>query len=118
TPKDAGTWPARNDPFSSYRAGFEVRTYRICHRVLMFHHFPGEAGVERDCLVRSTDFRYSDEVNPTNVWNPVYSFLHAVRQTGYRRNNGGYDRRSLPPVEFEYTQPLVQDTLEEVDPVD
>ena len=22
-----GTWPARTDPFSSYRAGFEVRTY-------------------------------------------------------------------------------------------
>ena len=31
----------RNDPFSSYRAGFEVRTYRLCQRVLMFHHFPG-----------------------------------------------------------------------------
>ena len=65
TPNDAGTWPARHDPFSSYRAGFEVRTYRICQRVLMFHHFPGEAGVERDCLVRSTDFTYSDEVDPT-----------------------------------------------------
>ena len=58
-PSDAGTWPARNDPFSSYRAGFEVRTYRLCQRVLMFHHFPGEPGVGRDCLVRSTDFTYS-----------------------------------------------------------
>ena len=28
------------DPFSSYRSGFEVRTYRLCQRVLMFHHFP------------------------------------------------------------------------------
>ena len=56
----------------------------------MFHHFPGEAGVGRDCLVRSTDFTYSDEVDPTDVRNPVYTFLRAVTQTGYRRNNGGY----------------------------
>ncbi len=115
-PNDAGIWPARQDPFSSYRAGFEVRTYRICQRVLMFHHFPGEAGVARDCLVRSTDFTYSDEVDPTDVRNPVYTFLRSVTQTGYRRNNGGYDQRSLPPVAFEYTEPTVQDAVEEVDP--
>jgi RHS repeat-associated protein len=115
-PNDAGRWPARKDPFSSYRAGFEVRTYRMCHRVLMFHHLPGEVGVGRECLVRSSDFTYSDEVDPTDVRNPVYTFLRAVSQTGYRRNNGGYDRRSLPPVEFEYTEPVVQEAVEQVDP--
>lgn len=115
TPKDAAIWPARPDPFSSYRAGFEVRTYRICRRVLMFHHFPGEAGVESNCLVRSTDFTYSDEVAPADARNPVYTFLNAVTQTGYRRNNGGYDQRSLPPVEFTYTEPIVQEVVEEVD---
>ncbi|WP_219909858.1 SpvB/TcaC N-terminal domain-containing protein [Trinickia symbiotica] len=116
TPGETGTWPARSDPFSSYRAGFEVRTYRICQRVLMFHHFPGEANVERDCLVRSTNFTYSNDVDPTGVRNPVYTFLRSVTQTGYRRKNGGYDERSLPPVEFEYTEPVVQDVVEEVDP--
>jgi RHS repeat-associated protein len=115
-PNDAGTWPARPDPFSSYRACFEVRTYRTCQRVLMFHHFPGETCVERNCMVRSTDFTYSDEVNPTDLRNPVYTFLQLVTQTGYRRNNGGYDRRSLPPVEFEYIEPKVQEVVEEVDP--
>lgn len=109
-------WPARGDPFSSYRAGFEVRTYRICQRVLMFHHFPDEGCVERDCLVRSTDFTYSNERNPSDVRNPTYTFLEAVTQTGYRRNNGGYEKRSLPPVEFEYSEPFVQDKVEEVDP--
>jgi len=113
TPNDAGTWPARQDPFSSYRAGFEVRTYRTCQRVLMFHHFSGESGVERNCLVRSTDLTYSDEINPTDARNPVYTFLKAVTQTGYRRNNGGYDSRSLPPAEFEYTEPRVQEIAEE-----
>ncbi|MQM32923.1 SpvB/TcaC N-terminal domain-containing protein [Accumulibacter sp.] len=114
-PNDVGTWNYRPDPCSSYRAGFEVRTTRLCQRVLMFHHFPGEAGVERDCLVRSTDFTYSDEVAPADVRNPVYTFLQAVTQAGYRRSNGGYDKRSLPPVEFQYTEPTVQDTVEEVD---
>lgn len=81
----------------------------------MFHHFPDEAGVERNCLVRSTDFTYSDEVNPTDLRNPVYTFLQEVTQTGYRRNNDGYDRRSLPPVQFEYTEPVVQEVVEEID---
>ena len=116
-PNDAGAWDYRPDPFSYYRSGFEVRTTRLCQRVLMFHHFPGEAGVERDCLVRSTDFAYSDELDPTDVRNAVYTFLQAVTQTGYRRNNGGYDSRSLPPVEFGYTEPTVQDVVEDVDPL-
>jgi RHS repeat-associated protein len=116
SPAPAGIWPARPDPFSSRRAGFEVRTYRICRRVLMFHHFPGEAGVERNCLVRSTDFTYSDEVAPKEARNPIYTLLKAVTQTGYRRSDGGYDSRSLPPVEFTYTEPEVQAAIEEVDP--
>jgi hypothetical protein len=39
-PDDVDYWPVRKDPFSSYRATFEVRTYRLCRRVLLFHHFP------------------------------------------------------------------------------
>ena len=114
-PNDAGAWAYRSDPSSSYRSGFEVRTTRLCQRVLMFHHFPDEVGVGRDCLVRSTDFTYSHEQDLADARNPVYTFLRAVTQSGYRRNNGGYDKRSLPPVEFEYTQPIVQDTVHDVD---
>ncbi len=108
-------WAVRQDPFSSYRAGFEVRTYRLCQRVLMFHHFPGEANVGADYLVRSTDFTYSHEQEPTSVRNPVYTFLREVTQVGYQQENGGYRQRSLPPVEFEYTLPTVQELVEEVD---
>ncbi len=115
TPGDNGTWDYRNDPFSSYRAGFEVRTTRLCQRVLMFHHFDGEAGVGNDCFVRSTDFTYSYEKNPSDVRNPIYSFLLKVTQSGYRRHNGGYVKRSLPAVEYKYTEPIVQDTVQDVD---
>lgn len=110
-------WPVRNDPFSSYRAGFEVRTYRLCERVLMFHHFPGEPEVSADCLVRSTDFTYSHDTNPNDARNPIYSFLISVTQTGYKREPlGGYLSRSVPPVEFTYSEATIQEEIREVDP--
>jgi RHS repeat-associated protein len=115
TPGDGGEWLPRNDPFSTYRAGFEVRTCRLCQRVLMFHHFPDESDVGADCLVRSTDFTYSYEEHPDDARNPIYSFLLSVTQSGYRRDGGTYLQRSLPPVEFEYSLPIVQDVVETVD---
>jgi len=98
-------WPVRQDPFSSYRAGFEVRTYRICRRVLMFHHF-SELGVT-PCLVRSTDFNHAQ--------GPVASFITSVIQSGYKRIAGTYRKKSLPPVEFEYSQAVIQENVCEVD---
>lgn len=94
-------WDCRSDPFSSYRPTFEVRTYRLCQRVLMFHHFPDQPDVGQNCLVRSTDFHYSYEETPTDWRNPIFSFLLATTQTGYKRNSGGgYLSKSLPPLEF------------------
>ncbi|MGH9194712.1 MAG: SpvB/TcaC N-terminal domain-containing protein, partial [Acidimicrobiia bacterium] len=115
-PNDMGVWNLRNDPFSSYRAGFEVRTYRLCQRVLMFHHFPAEPEVGADCLVRSTDFTYSYEDNEPDPRDPIFSFLLSTTQTGYKRKPGGYLSISLPPLEFNYTQPIVQEEIHEVDP--
>ena len=121
----ARKWPVRNDPFSSYRAGFEVRTYRLCQRVLMFHHVsPIDAkdpygqdakAVGPDCLVRSTDFLYSYEQDATDPRNPIYSFLLSVSQNGYKRKPGGYLAQSLPPLEFKYTEPKIDDTVREID---
>ena len=115
-PQDTATaWICRNDPFSTYRATFEVRSYRLCQRVLMFHHFPGEPGVGNDCLVRSTGFTYSYEEAPADPRNPIYSFLLSATQTGYVRQSGAYRSQSLPPIEFEYTQPTVDETVREID---
>ena len=115
-PGDTGSWLCRNDPFSSYRASFEIRTYRLCQRALMFHHFPDEEGVGADCLVRSTDFTYAYENDPINSRNPILSFLNSVTQTSYKRNAGGYLKKSQPPVEFEYSQPEIQARVHTVDP--
>ena len=118
-PHDAGQWFCRHDPFSSYRARFEVRTYRLCQRVLMFHHFPGEAGVGQDCLVRSTDFVYRDIRNHPNdrqQGHPVASFIASVTQSGYTRlDGGGYLKQSLPPLEFEYSQVEIQEDIREIE---
>ena len=115
-PGDAGVWTVRNDPFSSYRSGFEVRTYRLCQRVLMFHHFADEAGAGNDCLVRSTDFKYSYEQQSDAIRDPIYSRLLSATQTGYKREDGGYLKKSLPPLEFTYSEPNIDETVQEVDP--
>jgi hypothetical protein len=109
TPTPDQAWRMRPDAFSSYRAGFEVRTYRRCERVLMFHNFPAEPAVGADCLVHSTDLLYSDEINSTDATNPNYTFLASITQRGYRKiaGEGGpaYDQRPTPPLEFTYSQP-------------
>ena len=109
---DAVAWDARPDAFSSYRAGFEVRAYRLCRRVLMFHHFPQELGID-DYLVRSTDFRYRQT--------PVATFLTAVDQSGYVLRPEfapgiRYLKRSMPPVEFSYSDVAIDPTVHTLDP--
>ncbi|MET8093017.1 SpvB/TcaC N-terminal domain-containing protein [Micromonospora sp. NPDC005220] len=101
-------WDRRADAFSSYRAGFEVRTARLCRRVLMFHHFPGEPDVGSDCLVRSTDFGYASD--------PAHTFLATVTQHGYRRVGDRFLSRALPSIEFSYTRPEIRGEVEEADP--
>jgi RHS repeat-associated protein len=101
------TWGTREDAFSTYRAGFDVRTYRLCQRVLMFHHFHEELGTD-DYLVRSTEFTYEQ--------NPIASFITRVTQSGYvRRTDGTYLKKSLPPLEFEYSKATINDEIQVVD---
>jgi Salmonella virulence plasmid 65kDa B protein/Insecticide toxin TcdB middle/N-terminal region/Insecticide toxin TcdB middle/C-terminal region len=107
-PPASAKWPVRLDPFSTYRAGFEVRTYRLCRRVLMFHHFPDELDTP-DYLVRSTEFTYNQ--------GPIASFITEVTQSGYvRQPNGTYLKKSLPPLSFEYSPATVSEEIQIVDP--
>jgi len=111
TPAIQTSWPCRLDPFSSYKAGFDIRTYRLCRRILAFHYFKElNDGVNAaPCLVRSLDFDYrffhNPAATPTEIRNCEVDFPIAIRQTGYAKNGGGsYDRKSLPPVEFRYQE--------------
>lgn len=114
TPEPTRTWPERRDSFTTCRPGFEVRTRRLCRRVLLFHHFPdaaaagpNEPAIGRDCLVRATEFAYDET--------PVASYLTSVTQASYRRSGAGYTRATLPAVEFTYTHAELRPELKTVD---
>lgn len=98
---DGSKWPVRKDPFSVYRSTFEIRTLRLCRRVLMFHHFPDELAAE-DYLVRATELVYDEK--------PIGSFIRQVIQSGFkRRTDGSYLKSSMPPLEFGYTISPLED---------
>jgi RHS repeat-associated protein len=107
TPAEASAWACRPDPFSSYRAGFEVRTYRSCRRILMFHQLP-ELGAE-PVLVRSTDLAYETSAPAGDPTLPSYTMLAEVTQTGWvAEPGGGYRTAQLPPLQLGYS-PLAID---------
>ncbi|KAJ0417373.1 virulence plasmid 65kDa B protein-domain-containing protein [Aspergillus carlsbadensis] len=94
---ESNPWACRPDAFSHRRAGFEIRTYRVCQRVLMFHHFPEELG-RPEYLVGATELKYDEGFSMT--------FLKSVQYFGYLVDDksGKYRRASLPPLEFHYTE--------------
>jgi RHS repeat-associated protein len=116
TPTEIQPWNCRLDAFSTYRSTFEVRTYRLCRRVLMFHNFSADPNVGTNCLVRSTDFVHGSSL-PADPSQPFYSYLLSASQSGYTPNGtGGYISKPLPSVEFTYTQATIDETVRELDP--
>jgi len=105
-------WTARPDPFSAYRTGFEIRTNRLCRRILVFHQFE-ELGAE-PVLVRSVDFQYRpSSINQSGQAEVTY--LQSITQTGYVRKAGSYSKKSLPPLEFSYQRLDWSDEVKLVD---
>ncbi len=91
----AEPWPARADAFSNYRATFEVRTYRRCERVLLFHDFPGKLSNEPE-LIRALELNY-------DLGTESFSFLTSIISTGYKRNaQGELEAKRFPAVQYEY----------------
>ncbi len=87
-------WAIRKDCFSDYRAGFEIRTQRLCQSILMVHHFPKELPAD-DCLVNEIRLEYHSDA--------IHSLLKSAQQTGYRMQpNQSYWTQSLAPVEVQY----------------
>ena len=92
TPPSESTWTScRKDSFSSYKSGFEIRTHRLCHRILMFHRFP-HMNDGQPSLVSATRFEYDQQ--------PTMTFLKSVTHVGYRDGVA----KEMPPLEFDYTK--------------
>ena len=100
-------WPARPDPFSTCRAGFEVRTYRRCARVLMFHRFP-ELSPE-PTLVRSLEIGYSQDPAA------LYSFINELLISGHRQDGNRTVTRSMPALNLGYSQATIDETVRTLD---
>ncbi len=109
-------WSVRPDPFSVHHATFEVRTYRLCRRILMFHHFPAVADVGANCLTGSTDIVYQHDLTPADPGNPIYAFVASIGASGYRRSGTSYLARQWPALRFSYARAQISSEIEDVDP--
>lgn len=92
-------WNVRQDSFSIYRSGFEVRTYRLCQRVLMFHHFDAELGTDL-YLVKSTDLVYDE--------NPVATRVSEIKHVCYESEQTPAE---YPPVSFIYSEASIDPNI-------
>jgi hypothetical protein len=88
-------WIYRSDAFSDYKAGFEIRTTRLCQRVLLYHFFDELPG--GSALIKSTNFEYDTTTERD------FTFLKAVTSYGYiKKEDGSYTHKKMPPIEFDY----------------
>jgi len=94
-------WDYRPDSFSDYKAGFEIRTTRLCRRVLLFHVFdelalkPDQS--DKKTLIKSVNFEYDTATEQD------FTFLTKITSSGYiKKPDGSYSHKNLPPMEFEY----------------
>ncbi|MGF1900417.1 SpvB/TcaC N-terminal domain-containing protein [Aliivibrio sifiae] len=71
-------WLLREDSFSDYRYGFEVRSHRLCHQVVLFHHIDGTPRA-----TRSLDFTYDEnttlsQLTSSQVWGYGFNSVDAT----------------------------------------
>ncbi|HQX45698.1 MAG TPA: toxin TcdB middle/N-terminal domain-containing protein, partial [Saprospiraceae bacterium] len=94
-------WDFRPDAFSDYKAGFEIRTTRLCRRVLLFHVFEELAQrpdkSDKKTLIKSVNFEYDTSTEQD------FTFLKRITSYGYIKMPAGtYSHKKLPPMEFDY----------------
>jgi hypothetical protein len=101
-------WLCRKDPFSTYRSGFEIRTYRRCNRILIFHSFDETELPLNPYLTKSLQFFYDEEIilESNNQSLEGFSFLVKARQNGHLWDalSNTYKTKSLPDINILYQQ--------------
>src|SRR5262249_51620265 len=71
---------------------------------------PNELNGTTDYLVRSTDLDYEE--------GPVASFITSITQAGYTQKTdgtGAYTKKTLPKLEFKYSEVRIYETVHEID---
>ncbi|OWO79823.1 virulence protein [Photorhabdus luminescens] len=90
-----GNWLCRQDRFSRYEYGFEIRTRRLCRQVLMYHH------------LQALDSKTTEHNGPTLVSRLILNYdesaiastLVFVRRVGHEQDGTAV---TLPPLELAY----------------
>jgi RHS repeat-associated protein len=98
-------WDYREDSFSSYVSGFEIRTCRLCKNILIFHNFEKELGAS--CLVKSVSLSYLQTQKYDNITTISNAMLISSILRGYKRDGLAltdiYEIQSMPAVELKYS---------------
>ena len=92
---------SRPDPFSDYRAGFEIRTRRRCKWIFVRTH--PTADPRDDLLVHAYELIYADELHGAadpGLSNGV-SLLARINIVGF--DDKGAAVREMPPLDFRYS---------------
>jgi RHS repeat-associated protein len=109
SPVEENDWEARPDAFSSFRSGFDIRTYRLCKRVLLFHKFDVQTDQPIvDLLVSALELKY-ESFPEENVSNPNlegFTYLKEALSKGYEYDtaNNVYKEAEMPPMSFYYQE--------------
>lgn len=87
----SGKWLCRQDRFSNYDYGFEIRTRRLCQRVMMYHAvsvLDGTGGVDDEPqLISSLLLNYNE--------NPTVTILTSIQKIAYEPDS---TLLRLPPL--------------------
>ncbi len=107
-PVEVVSWALRPDPFSTFRSGFEMRTYRLCQRVLMFHEIPDQLRTPAR-LVKAMEWGYDP--------GPTVTYLTSIRGVGYSWDaSGSVTKAYTPTLRVDYTRvDALSTTVEKVD---
>lgn len=101
-------WTFRLDAFSDYKSGFEIRTTRLCNRILLFHHFTNSN--EYEGLVKSLNIGYDLATEQD------FTFLKSITSIGYiKKGDGSYSSKKIPPIEFDYQRHEWNDIVKSID---
>ena len=92
------TWPAREDALSWRRYGFEVRTRRLCHDVLLWHR----TAMMADADAQDATAQLVSRLHLTYETSPLLTQLRAAQTLAYEADGTVV---SWPPVEFALSEP-------------
>jgi len=128
----ANQWALRTNPFSNFKSGFEIRNYRLCYGIAIYHKFDGlfndEAILSKLVCLHYNEPTQNNPVDITIQQDSIFdklseealdriiqqqstigqyagmTFLEKATVYSYRKNetDNTYDYKYLPPVSLKY----------------